>query len=152
MKFVYSTWIYLWSSTFEFCDPKEQRFRVNQLIRVLLKLKEPMQNGQDVHPRELINQVIQSTFKSSTHEISEMIYTQYKNIFPGEQDQEAEDKINIQKKFEKEAPDSAVPKQESAPSLQEFRNMYHHMLQGGQKKNDIQIEIIYKAIYGCLEV
>lgn len=54
MKFVYSTWIYLWSSTFSYIDENEQKFRFNQMIQVLRKLKEPMMNGQKINLNEIL--------------------------------------------------------------------------------------------------
>ena len=81
MKFVYSTWIYMWSSTFSYIDENEQKFRFNQLIQVLRKLKEPIMNGQKIDLQAILRQIMQTTLQYSNSKLSQSLYDHFISIF-----------------------------------------------------------------------
>ena len=85
LQIVYITWIYMWCATFKDQDDREQQFRINQMIQVLIKMKDPIltmnSHQQAKLLDDLLNQIIKTTFNYSKQKLSEMIYKKFLKIF-----------------------------------------------------------------------
>jgi hypothetical protein len=97
---VYETWINLWCGAFQYLDEGEKTFRVNQLIQVLQKMREPISNGHPISLTDIRYLVLSTTTEHGHYRDSIKLYDQFKDIYNIRLDPRVELMIKNQEKRE----------------------------------------------------
>ena len=100
MVLVYETWINLWCGSFQHLEEGEKTFRVNQLIQVLQKMREPISNGHPISLTDVRHLVLSTTTEHGHYRDSVRLHEQFKDIYNVRLDPRVELMIEQQRKRE----------------------------------------------------
>lgn len=81
MQLIFISWINLWCGSFKYQHDIEQKFRLNQLIQVLQKMKEPISNGQPINLAEIQFFLITTLTSYSNYSQAFFVHDSFTKIF-----------------------------------------------------------------------